>query len=143
MIGWVRAWRSGAVGLAELRTGGDEMVHDDPQVGSVLGVGDGGSVAVEVDAAQAEASGADEHGAGADAHDRRRAGALLALTDPEQEVDVGLVGRLVGGEARIAVDPEQRSSDPRVSSQPGCTRAGKVTERASTSSLEGSAISRW
>jgi hypothetical protein len=52
----------------------------------------------------------------------------LTVADPEQEVDVRLVRLLVGPEARVSIEPEQRTPDPRISLQPGMYRAAQCRE---------------
>ena len=82
-----------------------------------VGAGDRGPVAIEGSAGEADLAGTDQDGCGGEPDDAGGGSAGFAVADPEQEVDVGLVGGLVVSEACVAVDAKQRTPNPRVSEQ--------------------------
>ena len=101
MVLGVGARCSHPVGVTEFGATVDELVDDLAKSGAVLGIRDRGSIPAEVLAAQADSPGSEQHGARSDPHDPRRAGPGVGLPDPEEEVDMRLVGGLVGGETDV------------------------------------------
>ena len=98
MILGVRRRDAQTTRLAALGPGRHEFV-DDPTKLVARVAGDRGPVLIEFRTCDPDLTGADHDSRGREAHDARRRLPRLAVADPEEEVDVGLVRRLVVPEA--------------------------------------------
>lgn len=97
--------------LSHLSVGVDQVIEHGAQGAARAQVGDTAAVAVESVAAQSHDPGADDDVVGGEAEDEGGRSASVGVALPPDRVDPRVVGRLVLGEAEVAVDAEQRLAD--------------------------------